>query len=165
MTSIPWLPSLAFAFAMLTRWRSWAGPTPIILPGTKSTIADLAWLEEQGLAQAIRGLAETGVAVVGICGGYQMLGRVVRDLAAVESDQATRAGLGLLPIETDFEHIKTTRQVTASITGGPGWIGRLGGQALSGYEIHMGRTPVDRGWLQIATERGSSPVGGRCGQR
>jgi adenosylcobyric acid synthase len=130
-------------------------PHAIILPGTKSTIADLIWLQEQGLAQAIRELAATGTAVAGICGGYQMLGGNILDPQGVESSQPHISGLGLLPVETVFEPVKATHQAEACILGGPDWLATLQGQTIQGYEIHMGRTTSQRPWLTIT--RHSTP--------
>jgi adenosylcobyric acid synthase len=124
-------------------------PHAIILPGTKSTIADLIWLQEQGLAQAIKHLAASGTVVAGICGGYQMLGRNILDPQGVESPQPEIAALGLLPIDTLFEPIKATHQAEAQILGGPGWLADLQGQTIQGYEIHMGRTISPQPWLTI----------------
>jgi adenosylcobyric acid synthase len=123
-------------------------PDAIILPGTKSTIADLLWLRERGLADAIRKLADS-VAVAGICGGYQMLGEMIGDPERVESDLLKIDGLGLLPHSTDFIREKATYQIGATITGGAGWLDALAGAAISGYEIHSGRTEGMQPWLQI----------------
>jgi adenosylcobyric acid synthase len=124
-------------------------PHAVILPGTKSTIADLAWLRDQGLHDAIRHLARQGCAVVGICGGYQMLGRVIRDPQRLESSVEEIASLGLLPVETVFEKAKATHQAWAKVLHGPGWLAGLAGQELLGYEIHMGQTRSSRAWLEI----------------
>jgi adenosylcobyric acid synthase len=109
----------------------------IILPGTKSTIDDLRWLRERGLAEAIIGKAAAGVPVVGICGGYQMLGKTILDPGYVESTAANTEGLGLLDVETVFARDKRTVRVDGRLTGaglGPG------GTPFCGYEIHMGKT-------------------------
>jgi len=124
-------------------------PDAVILPGTKSTIADLLWLQASGLAAAILELAVQGVAVVGICGGYQMLGQMVYDPQHVESEQESAAGLGLLPVQTTFGGDKSTHQVLARVIGGEGWLQTLQGQSISGYEIHMGRTWGADHWLEI----------------
>lgn len=125
-------------------------PHAIILPGTKTTMSDLAWLRDRGLDQAIRRLADDGVAVVGICGGFQMLGETIRDPAGVESAVEAMPGLGLLPVETTFAAAKITRQVSARpALAAPGWCRALSGANLAGYEIHMGRTTGGRPWLEI----------------
>ncbi len=120
-------------------------PDLIILPGTKATIADLAWLRTTGLAAAVQDAAAHGTAVLGICGGYQMLGRVVRDPQRVESDQPESAGLDLLPAETEFEPVKATHRVTAEVTAARGLFAGCAGMAVRGYEIHMGRTRAQVG--------------------
>ncbi len=129
-------------------------PHAVILPGTKSTIADLMWLREQGLDSAIGEVAERGAAVVGICGGYQMLGRSIRDPEHVEASVDQSDGLGLLPIDTQFNDIKATHQVNAQLLGGPGWLQALAGDRISGYEIHMGQTDSPQPWLHITNRSG-----------
>jgi adenosylcobyric acid synthase len=133
-------------------------PHAVILPGTKSTVADLLWLRETGLADAIRTLAANGTPVVGICGGYQMLGRVVHDPESVEADEREMPGLGLLDVETTFHPAKATHQVRAAVLGGPGWFAGLAGHAVTGYEIHAGRTTTPAPWLRI-TDRGGESCG------
>jgi adenosylcobyric acid synthase len=137
-------------------------PHAVILPGSKSTMADLAWLRAQGLADAIQRLAAEGRAVVGICGGYQMLGRTIRDPDHTESSIDALPGLGLLPAETIFETEKTTHRAQARLLGGPDWLADLAGQVVYGYEIHMGRTQGDDDWLEV-TERSGVPVSLRDG--
>ena len=111
----------------------------LILPGTKSTIADLSFLEESGLAEAIKRFPGP---VVGICGGYQMLGRRVLDPDGVESARAEAAGLGLLDVETVMQPVKATHQVTAQLLTGGGKVAPGAAGELSGYEIHMGETTL-----------------------
>jgi adenosylcobyric acid synthase len=130
-------------------------PDAVILPGTKSTAADLGWLRATGLAHAIVRLAGRGAGVVGICGGFQMLGGAIRDPDRVESADGDVEGLGLLPGETTFVRVKSTHRVTARILESAGWLGALAGEAVSGYEIHMGQTSGDRPWLRIAREEAS----------
>jgi adenosylcobyric acid synthase len=101
----------------------------VVLPGTRSTIADLAWLRSRGLADAVRAHAAAGRPLLGICGGFQMLGRVVRDPTGVEGAVTETAGLDLLGVETDFVAEKTLRLPTGDWSGVP----------ASGYEIHHGR--------------------------
>jgi adenosylcobyric acid synthase len=133
-------------------------PHAVILPGTKSTIVDLAWLRAEGFAEAICALAAQGTSIVGICGGYQMLGRVVRDPAHIESHSEEAPGLGLLPLETIFEKGKATFQVRARVLGGPGWLGMAACQEVDGYEIHMGRTNGGRPWLEVNRRNGAAAV-------
>jgi adenosylcobyric acid synthase len=137
--------------------REIGSPQAVILPGTKSTIADLAWLRNVGLADAVCDLARRGVAIVGICGGYQMLGRVICDPDGVESTAREAAGLGLLPIETTFGGEKATFQIQAHVRSGPGWLNELAPGHLTGYEIHMGRTTGGSAWLDI-TQRNGQPA-------
>ncbi len=112
----------------------------VVLPGSKSTVSDLAWLRERGLAAAIADRASSGGLVLGVCGGCQMLGSWIRDPHAVESAEPLVPGLGLLALETRFERTKTTAQVRARI-GAPSFLsdGVSTADELSAYEIHMGR--------------------------
>jgi adenosylcobyric acid synthase len=112
----------------------------IILPGSKSTIADLAWLRERGCADAIKAAAADGRPVLGICGGYQMLGLALHDPDGIESATARAAGLGLLPVETTFARPKTTLQVVAQALSGCGLFAAAAGTRFAAYEIHAGRT-------------------------
>lgn len=132
-------------------------PHAVILPGTKSTVADLSWLRAQGLADAIRRLAAEGRAVVGICGGYQLVGQAIRDPDHLESTTEEVSGLGLLPVKTVFVGEKATHRVRARVQGGLGWLATLVGQTMRGYEIHMGRTEGGRSWLEVI-ERNGVPV-------
>ena len=109
-------------------------PDLVILPGTKSTMADLAWMRQNGLEAAVRKLAASGVPVLGVCGGYQMLGQTLDDPDGVEGG-GSMAGMGLLPCATVFAGSKTRTRVTAAVEAGP-----FAGAKLDGYEIHMGRT-------------------------
>jgi len=104
----------------------------LILPGTKNTIADLIYLQETGLAARIGAFVQGGGRVVGICGGFQMLGQEVRDPLGVEGSVARASGLGLLPIVTTMAGEKITTQVSGR------FLGLASQPALSGYEIHMG---------------------------
>ena len=114
-------------------------PDLIILPGTKNTMDDLRWLRQSGLEGAILKHAAKGGAVVGICGGYQMLGKTVSDPDGVEGG-GTLAGLGLLPSETVFQGEKTRTQVTGTFAAADGIFAPMAGVAFEGYEIHMGKT-------------------------
>lgn len=138
---------------------AWGQPDAVIIPGTKSTLADLAFLRERGLDRAIQDFAEGGGAVVGICGGYQMIGQHISDPDGVESSVTESPGLGLLPLTTVFAGDKATHQAQAVIRGGADWLADLAGQTVSGYEIHMGRSsgPDAHPWLDIV-ERSSGAV-------
>ena len=100
----------------------------LILPGTKSTISDLTELRRNGCAQAILQAHRRGKTVVGICGGYQMLGQTILDPDHIEGEQDIMPGLGLLPLTTTISGEKQTRQASFSYQG----------QTCQGYEIHMG---------------------------
>jgi adenosylcobyric acid synthase len=110
----------------------------IILPGTKATLDDLLELRRNGCAQAIQRAHRDGKLVVGICGGYQMLGQTVSDPLHLEGDIEQLPGLGLLPVHTTMTEEKTTRQVTFSFDG----------QECQGYEIHQGVSDSDEAILQ-----------------
>ena len=116
-------------------------PDMILLPGTKSTIADLKWLRQSGLEAAIQKAASAGTLIFGICGGYQMLGRTVCDPEQVESAGTTEIqGLGLLDMDTVFLGEKVQAQVSGIFTGVTGILSILNGMDYTGYEIHMGRS-------------------------
>jgi adenosylcobyric acid synthase len=117
-------------------------PDLIILPGTKSTIADLIYLRQRGLAQAVIEEAKAGTPVIGICGGFQMLGKMVNDPHRVESKEDSVAGLGLLESETTFNRVKTTTQIKARVVADKGLFEGLKGMEITGYEIHMGQTRI-----------------------
>jgi adenosylcobyric acid synthase len=136
-------------------------PDAVILPGTKSTVADLDWLRSVGLADSIVELARRGTRVVGICGGYQMLGQTIRDPEQVESSTRETAGLGLLPTATTFKRIKESHQVCGTVEVDRHCRG-CRGQSLTGYEIHMGDTSGGSPWLRI-TSRASGVVSLRDG--
>lgn len=110
-----------------------------ILPGSKCTVADLAWVRERGIADVLLRRARSGAPILGICGGCQMLGSRIEDPYGVESPEPVVAGLGLLPILTRFGREKTTSQVRVRVLH-PSFIaaGSGGEERWSGYEIHMG---------------------------
>ena len=121
--------------------RELGNPDMILLPGTKSTIADLLWLRQSGLEAAIQKAAAAGTPVFGICGGYQMLGRSVSDPEGAEAEKGTQvAGMGLLPVDTVFQGEKRQTQVSGTLNPVEGLLSPLSGMAYQGYEIHMGRS-------------------------
>ena len=116
-------------------------PDMIILPGTKSTIADLSWLRQSWLEAAICKEAARGTPVFGVCGGYQMLGSSVSDPDGVEAAGLTQIrGLGLLDMDTVFHGEKVQRQTTGTFSGVQGLLSGLNGLGYEGYEIHMGQS-------------------------
>ncbi len=127
----------------------------IVLPGSKSTVADLEFLRRSGLADWIRAEAAAGTPVLGVCGGFQMLGRVIRDPDGVESDRPEVAGLGLLPVETVFVREKVTRRVRAEVLADEGLLAGLRGMQVPGYEIHMGRSHGGRPVFRLYRSDGS----------
>lgn len=122
----------------------------IVLPGTRATISDLAWLRTRGLAEPIVAHARRGRGVLGICGGFQMLGGAISDPHGVEGPAgAVLSGLGLLDVRTDFEAEKTLRLPRGEALGAP----------ASGYEIHHGRITVDSGEPFLGGARAGSVFG------
>lgn len=115
-------------------------PDLVILPGSKNTLEDLRFLHDSGLAECIALLHQHGMPVIGICGGYQMLGSLTRDPLGVESCLDAMPGLGLLPVETIFAPHKHTRQARQTVRSDRGMLRGAKGLSLCGYEIHMGRT-------------------------
>lgn len=105
----------------------------VVLPGTRATVADLSWLRARGLADALVARARAGGPLLGICGGYQMMARQIRD--EVESGSGTVAGLGLLPCSVEFSVDKSVGRTTGSEYGVP----------VHGYEIHHGVVSRDAG--------------------
>lgn len=121
----------------------------VILPGTKNTRADLEWLHKTGWTNAIQKYHESGGCVLGICGGYQMLGRKVRDPDGLEGSSGASRGLELLPAETVLAAPKTTTLARFD------WNGTRG----TGYEIHMGQTVLSGGGKPLfrVIEQNSTP--------
>ena len=137
-------------------------PHLIILPGTKSTVTDLQYLRHSGLANSILSKAKAGTPVVGICGGYQMLGKKILDSQKVESAETEVAGLGLLDIITDFAPEKSTVQVRARVMSDLGLLSGTKGMELAGYEIHMGQTQhgdKSHAFQILETPRGATDYG------
>lgn len=135
-------------------------PDLIMLPGSKNTTEDLLYLKRQGYAKEICELAEEGVPVIGICGGYQMLGEKVCDPLHVESENDEVEGLGLLPYETSMHGKKNTYQVLFDCEELPFLDMKFSAKGMRGYEIHMGETTLTKAAQALfhITQRSESPV-------
>ena len=119
--------------------RQFGEPDLVILPGTKNTMADLLWMRQNGLEAKIKRFADQDGAVLGICGGYQMLGENLSDPHGIEHG-GTMRGMGLLPVSTVFTPEKTRTRVNGCFGNVGGVFSALSGQPFEGYEIHMGVT-------------------------
>lgn len=127
----------------------------IILPGTKNTIEDLLELRAKGMDAAIVRHARAGKPVIGICGGYQMLGNRLFDPNHVESRVPEVAGLGLINMDVEFRDEKTTVQAVGEIRAEDSWLEELNGTNVDGYEIHAGVNTFHAGckpWLYVRNE-------------
>jgi adenosylcobyric acid synthase len=145
--SQPWLLDKGVCVRWIRDANDLDGAKVVILPGSKNTLADLHWLRETGIDQAVIQSARRGVPIVGICGGYQMLGEALQDPDGVAGDRGVSAGLNLLPVRTTFAKTKKVVQVSAS------W----GGERWQAYEIHMGETvPTRRCAHLCSVENGQS---------
>ncbi|MFK5688051.1 cobyric acid synthase [Ornithinimicrobium sp. LYQ92] len=143
------LDPLALEPSVELRWATRPGDLSdvdlVVVPGTRATVADLGWLRERGLDRTLQRLVENPVGphVLGICGGYQMLGTTIED--DVESGAGTVPGLGLLPVETTFRTPKVVRRDVGRTTG-------RSGLTAKGYQVRLGRTRLLEGeaWLELA---------------
>ena len=141
-------PGVTLRYA--ARPRDFDGADVIILPGTKNTIDDLIDLKNRDMIAPIVRHARSGKLLIGVCGGYQMLGQMLRDPHGVESAAPEVSGLGLLDMEVAFEPEKRTVQATGAVTGAVDWLRPLAGVKIEGYEIHSGVNtfgPEARFWL------------------
>jgi len=130
----------------------------VIVPGTKNTVKDLSFLRERRLDEALKRAYKEGVQIIGICGGYQILGKRISDPHGIESDYREVDGIGLLNIETIFQDTKITSQVEAEIA--EPWLvvhsdkdyelSTMSYQPLKGYEIHMGQSTGDTGLFRVS---------------
>lgn len=123
---------------------SLGNPDLIMLPGSKNTTEDMLYLEHSGLAEKIRSASAAGTPVIGICGGYQMLGEEILDPQHTESTHDSVKGLGLLGLQTTFVAEKLTSQVKASCDNLVFMGQKIAASSLKGYEIHMGQTVFTR---------------------
>jgi adenosylcobyric acid synthase len=135
------------------------GADAVVIPGSKNTTADLRWLWQTGLGAALQRLAARGVPVVGICGGYQMLGARVSDPGGHESRYTETPGLDLLDVETVFAAAaeKVTARTSAVIAHGQGPFAGRSGTVVTGYEIHMGATRLGPGALPLLRAASGRP--------
>lgn len=116
----------------------------IIIPGSKNTIHDLRFIKNKGFKEGILKAKDNGTLILGICGGYQMLGESLKDPLGVESEIKEEEGLGLLEIVTEFDSVKTTRQAKGK---------DIFGNEISGYEIHNGKSiPTNENNIWIVGE-------------
>ena len=125
-------------------------PDLIIVPGSKTTMSDLNWLRQQGLDKHIIDLHRQGAFVIGICGGYQMLGQKILDPERVESPAVEADGLGLLPLTTSFAKEKETHQVEGEVAIGIGLLAGAQCSPIEGYEIHMGICHGQPAWVPFS---------------
>jgi adenosylcobyric acid synthase len=134
------------------------GADLVILPGTKTTLADLTWLHASGLGAAVRDAAAAGRPVLGVCGGFQMLGERVDDPEGLEGIAGSVTGLGLLPVTTTFVGAKRTVRARARVVAARGVLAAAVGRDVAAYEIHVGRTRSAGDAAFAITARG----GARC---
>jgi adenosylcobyric acid synthase len=129
----------------------------VIIPGSKNTVQDLLFLRDTGIEASIKRAAAKGIPIVGVCGGYQMLGGKILDPHGIESLHPEILGIGLLDVETVLDQVKVTSQVEAKTVRSAEFGVRSGDtETLKGYEIHMGRTAGDVGLFNV--KRHSSDI-------
>ena len=129
-------------------------PDLVIIPGTKSTITDMKFLRESGIEAAVKKLASKNIPVFGICGGFQMLGKIISDPDNTECGGEI-GGMGLLDIKTVFSAEKIRRQVSGTINKVDGVFSGLSGVPYEGYEIHMGRSGAEAAVVNSGNVYGS----------
>ncbi|GIW13189.1 MAG: cobyric acid synthase [Tepidiforma sp.] len=120
-------------------------PDAVVIPGTKATRDDLAWLRAEGFEDALGAMRLRGVPVIGVCGGFQILGEQIADPLGLEGEPGTAPGLGWLRCRTEFAQGKVTRTGTVRLGEGPGLLAGCDGLEATGYEIHAGLTAVTEG--------------------
>ncbi len=140
--------------------KDFGNPDLVILPGSKVTVADLDFVRNAGFESRIRNHLWNGRALIGICGGMQMLGNAIHDPDGIESDRRMADGLGVLDFETRFIGDKLTTRTEGRIVGDSGLLSGAHGMNVSGYEIHVGVTESDDGASRaMETADGSTPLG------
>jgi adenosylcobyric acid synthase len=147
-------PSISLAF--VERPEEMAAADLVILPGTKQTLDDLRWLEQSGFALELRRLADIGVPILGICGGFQMLGVAIEDPQGTENQgvPCSRTALGLLPVRTVLRAEKTVRRVRGFLRRNFFCNDSAPPIAFDGYEIHVGETFYETGTHFLADIQG-----------
>lgn len=155
VSSLNALPGVTVRYA--DRLETVGNPDLLILPGAKDTMADLRWMRRTGLDRGVIAAAARGVAILGLCGGYQLLGRRIRDPRGTGGAEGSEPALGLLPVETDFSPQKTVIEVEGRSLGG--WL--LPPETpVRGYEIHQGQTsPSDAPLLELGGRTDGARVG------
>jgi adenosylcobyric acid synthase len=143
-------PSVSLAF--LEHPEEMAIADVLVLPGSKQTLDDLQWLDGRGLAQELRRLSEKGSPVIGICGGFQMLGNSIEDPHGIENrgQQSIRSGLGFLPVRTVLHAEKTARRVHGCLRSEFLGLSPCPETHFQGYEIHVGETFYEPGARPLA---------------
>lgn len=141
----------AISLHFVDRVEQLANPAAIIIPGSKSTASDMRWLNDTGLARRVGELAGNGTAVAGLCGGYQILGKEIRDEQGIESGHDSTEGLGLLPVISIMDTVKTITHSQATVASDKGFLKGITGKTISGYEIHMGKTRTAQPMFQITS--------------
>ncbi len=136
----------------------------IILPGTKKTACDLAYLRLRGLDEALLRAVGRGVGLIGICGGFQMMGRKIFDPAGVEGENKEVEGLGILEVESVFQKVKITSRCEGRILD-PEAFGLAEGGLVTGYEIHMGTSTGDLGLFELTRLSEGEAIRHRDGSR
>jgi adenosylcobyric acid synthase len=143
-------PSVSLAF--IERPEEMASADLAIVPGTKQTLDDLRWLEQRGFAQELKRRADMGTPIIGICGGFQMLGLSIEDPLGTENqgEPCNRTALGLLPVRTVLRAEKTVRRVRGSLRSNFFCNDSMPPVAFEGYEIHVGETFYQSGARLLA---------------
>ena len=152
-------PSISLAF--IERPEEMAVADLLVLPGTKQTLDDLEWIEQRGCAQELRRLAKIGIPIVGICGGFQILGLSIEDPHGIENQGVARSrtGLGLLPVRTVLRAEKTVRRVDGCLRRNFFHDDSPSPVRFEGYEIHVGETLYESGALPFADLEGQGETG------
>ena len=142
----------AVSLAYLERSGELAAADLLILPGTKQTLDDLRWLEHRGFVEELRRLSAIGMPIIGICGGFQMLGASIDDPHGIENQRepCSRPGLGLLPVRTVLRAKKTVRRVRGTLRRDFLGAGIPAKSSFEGYEIHVGETFYQSGASPLA---------------